>query len=71
MIKRDPDLYLYEEEDRQEQETSAEILSAWKPSQRNAFLLGIKANAIDGDELENPRLEDARIYVKYARAFRL
>ena len=70
-IKRDPDLYLYEEEDREEQDTSAEILFAWKPSQRNAFLLGIKADAIDGDELENPRLEDARVYVKYARAFRL
>lgn len=70
-VRRDPDLYLYEEVDRKERDTTAELLFAWKPTQRNTFLVGAKAGATDADELDDPRLEEMSLYVKYSRAFRL
>ena len=69
-IKRDQDLYLYEEVDRLNRDTTAEILFAWKPTQRNTFFIGAKAGATDVDELDRPRTDETAVYIKYSRAFR-
>ena len=68
-VSRDPDLYLFEEEDRLERDASAEILFAWKPTQLNTLFIGAKTEAVDSDELDNPELEDMALYIKYKRAF--
>ena len=68
-VERDPDLYLFEEEDRLERNTSAEILFAWKPTQLNTLFIGVKTEAVDSDELNGHELEDMAFYIKYKRAF--
>lgn len=69
-VKRDPDLYLFEEEDELERDMTAEILFAWKPTQLNTLFVGAKFGAVDSDVLDNPELEDMAFYIKYKRAFR-
>ena len=71
LVRRDPELYLYEEVNKLERETTAEILFAWKPTQRNTFLVGANLGATDVDQLDDPRLDDMAVYVKYSRAFRM
>jgi Domain of unknown function (DUF5916) len=70
-LKRDPALYLYEEVDALERDTSAELLFAWKPTHRNVFFIGLKTNVKDATELERPRWDETLFYVKYARSFSL
>jgi hypothetical protein len=67
-LKRDPDLYIYDE-DELERDTSAELLFAWKRSQRNVFFIGAKGNVKDSVELQRPRWDESTLYVKYAKAF--
>lgn len=69
-VKRDPDLYIFEEEDELERDTTAELLFAWKPTQLNTLFVGAKFGAVDSDVLDNPELEDMAFYIKYKRAFR-
>jgi hypothetical protein len=69
-LERDADLYLYEEEDELERDTSAELLFAWKPTQRNVFFIGVKTNVRDADELDEPKLDEKLFYIKYAKSFR-
>lgn len=69
-VKKDPDLYLFDEEDALDRETTAEILFAWKPTQLNTLFVGAKFGAVDTDALDRPELEDMAFYIKYKRAFR-
>jgi len=69
-VKRDPDLYLFEEVDALDRDTTAEILFAWKPTQLNTLFVGGKFGAVDGDVHDQPALEDMAFYIKYKRAFR-
>lgn len=69
-LHRDPGLYLFEEVDSLERETTGELLFAWKPSKLNSLLVGMKTGAIDNDALNNLELEAMSFYIKYSRAFR-
>jgi hypothetical protein len=68
-IKRDPELYLYEEEDRIEREHSGEVVVAWTPGRQNLFLLGIKGGAQETDKTNGPVFDNWLFYVKYSKAF--
>jgi hypothetical protein len=70
-IRRDPDLYLYEEEKKIERETTSELLFSWKPGKQSKLLVGLKGGAEDSDELSQPKFNNWLFYVKFARAFRL
>ena len=69
-VKRDPDLYLFEDKDELDREIVTEVLFAWKPNQLNTLFIGAKPGAIDNDNLENPALEEMSFYIKYKKAFR-
>ena len=69
-LKRDPDLYLYEDVDEIDRDLTTELLFAWKPTQLNTFFIGAKGGAIDTDGLENPEFDSASFYIKYKRSFR-
>ena len=68
-VRRDPDLYLYEEEKRMERETTSELLFVWKPGKHSRLLVGMKGGAQDSDELSEPTLDNLLFYVKFAKAF--
>lgn len=68
-IKKDPDLYLFDEEDELEHDITAEILFAWKPTQLNTFFIGANFGAIENDALTQPELESMSFYIKYKRLF--
>jgi len=65
--KKDPSLYLFEDEDEIDREINAEILFAWKPTQLNTFFIGAKTGAIEDDVIDSPELEEISFYVKYKR----
>lgn len=69
-VSRDLSLYLFEDVDRLERETTGEILFAWKSTQLNHLFIGAKTGAVDSDALDNQELEDMAFYIKYKRAFR-
>ena len=69
-LKRDPDLYLYEDVDEVDREIITEALFAWKPTQLNTLFIGAKTGAIDNDVLSDPSLEEMSFYIKYKRVFR-
>lgn len=69
-VSKDPDLYLFDDEDELDREISAEVLFAWKPTQLNTFFIGAKTGAVDNDELEKADLEDMSFYIKYKRLFK-
>ena len=69
-LKRNPELYLYEDVDELERDVTAELLFAWKPTQLNTFFIGAKSGAIDTDVLDSPSFDEASFYIKYKRSFR-
>ena len=71
IVKKDPELYLFDDEDELEHEVHAEILFAWKPTQLNTFFIGAKTGSIENDVVESPTLEEMSFYIKYKRLFRL
>jgi hypothetical protein len=70
-VRRDPDLYLYEEEKAMERETTSELLLSWKRGNKSRFLVGLKGGAQDSSELNEPTFDNWLFYVKLSRAFRL
>lgn len=69
-LKRDPELYLFEDVDEIDRNITTELLFAWKPTQLNTFFIGAKSGAIDTDVLEDPAFDQASVYIKYKRSFR-
>jgi len=69
-LKRDPELYLFEDVDELDREIITELLFAWKPTQLNTFFIGAKVGALDNDALDDPSLEEMSFYIKYKRVFR-
>lgn len=69
-VKKDPSLYLYDDEDELEHEIKGEMLFAWKPTQLNTFFVGAKTGSIENDVLDDPELEEMSFYIKYKRQFR-
>ena len=69
-LRRDQDLYLFEEVDHLDRETTMELLYVWKPTQLNTIFIGAKSGAIHTDELNDPALDAASFYMKFSRAFR-
>ena len=69
-LKRDPDLYLFEDVDELDREFIAEVLFAWKPTQLNTLFIGATTGSIDNDVLDEPSLEEMSFFVKFKRAFR-
>lgn len=69
-LRRDPDLYLFEDVDEIDRRTTGEIVFAWKPTQLNTFFIGLKGGGIDTDQLERPSFDEATAYLKYKRSFR-
>ena len=68
-IRRDPNLYLFEEEDRLEREHSGELLVAWAPGRQNLFFFGLKGGSRETDETSGPVFDNWTFYIKYSRAF--
>ncbi len=66
-VKKDPELYLYSDEDELDREINAEVLFAWKPTQLNTFFIGAQTGAIDNDVLDQPEFETMSFYIKYKR----
>jgi len=69
-LRRNPDLYLYEEVDELDRETTTEFLYVWKPTQLNTIYIGAKGGAIHTDELNDPEFDAMAFYIKFSRAFR-
>ena len=69
-LKRNPDLYLYEEVDELDREATTEFLYVWKPTQLNTIYIGAKSGAIHTDELNDPEFDAMAVYIKFSRAFR-
>jgi len=69
-VRRDPDLYLFEEEDELERDTTGELLLAWKPGEESLFIVGLKGGAHDSGGLDQPAFDNWLFYVKFSRAFR-
>ena len=69
-LKREPELYLFEDVDELERDIITELLFAWKPTQLNTFFIGAKGDAVDSDELDSPSFDAASFYIKYQRSFR-
>ncbi|MDF3128807.1 carbohydrate binding family 9 domain-containing protein [Kiritimatiellaeota bacterium B1221] len=70
---RNQNLYLYEEQDDEERDSSLELLFAIKPSQLNTFFMGLKTEFSEYD-LENAsglRDDEFSIFLKYSRAFQV
>jgi hypothetical protein len=69
-LKRDPELYLYEDVDEVDREIISEVLFAWKPTQLNTLFIGAKTGSIDNDVLDDLSLEEMSFYIKYKKVFR-
>lgn len=69
-VRRDPELYLFEDTDELERDIIGEFLFAWKPTQLNTLFIGAKSGSVDNDNLNNPTLEEMSFYIKFKRAFR-
>jgi hypothetical protein len=68
--KREPDNYLFEDVDETERDTTGELLFAWKPTQYNTFLVGVKLGAEESDQVDDLKVDESNVYIKYSRAFR-
>jgi hypothetical protein len=69
-VRRDPDLYLYSEEDRLERETKLQLVFLWIPERRHRIYVGMDAIQVDNDNLPEAKLEEKLFYAKYSRRFR-
>lgn len=69
-VDKNPDLYLFEDEQKLDRAINAEVLFAWKPTQLNTFFIGAKTGAIETDLLDQPEVDDMTFYIKYKRFFK-